>query len=595
VERTDVVGAGPGSVGWQAPEVMSMRFSPETPVSFYNGNNGIDGGSDGRQESMVEASPIIEGTALNNMRTSRSVDIFSLGCIFYCVCVPGSHPFGEWYEREANIMKNNPSIESLVKISVDASDLVKSMIDRDPKMRPTAAQVCDHPFFWSATKRLSFLCEFSDRLEADSSSSMSSPSATPTKAKIIRKDESATNTKNVDILFIERNAAQVVGTAWDKDLDPDLLSNVSRFRTYDPCSVRDCLRIIRNKYHHYDELDAEIKQRIGPNPDNLLRYFESKFPRLVMHCYNVCRDCIVSADDPFAAKYGIIPRRPMQLSKTTRVNDSSVAESATVSFPDKGKIKNGVTMPSSIQEVATLQINDETSPSAPINGEKDILSSSSNNKSCLLSSPPNELTTITTTSTNTLAQASETPSSSVEAAEEQIEMTPIAETVRQGPKETKLENSPTDLVMWEGSNAAKTFQCRGWMRSEDDWIRRTDVTLRKRDANITRCATDPKFRTRLCNHWDSSGGTFCPMRKKSKCIFAHGPVELRVKEGKRNRWGKLVDKSGNNSNPFHSGGEDTYGTARLIESQRKEEGKWNTKPSQGKGRSKGKQSSGRKR
>eukprot|EP00957_Ditylum_brightwellii_P064064 4860023-Ditylum_brightwellii.AAC.1 len=85
------------------------------------------------------------------------------------------------------------------------------------------------------------------------------------------------------------------------------------------------------------------------------------------------------------------------------------------------------------------------------------------------------------------------------------------------------------------------------------------------------------------------------MRKKSKCIFAHGPVELRVKEGKRNRWGKLVDKSGNNSNPFHSGGEDTYGTARLIESQRKEEGKWNTKPSQGKGRSKGKQSSGRKR
>eukprot|EP00957_Ditylum_brightwellii_P149131 11356456-Ditylum_brightwellii.AAC.1 len=226
-------------------------------------------------------------------------------------------------------MKNNPSIESLVKISVDASDLVKSMIDRDPKMRPTAAQVCDHPFFWSATKRLSFLCEFSDRLEADSSSSMSSPSATPTKAKIIRKDESATNTKNVDILFIERNAAQVVGTAWDKDLDPDLLSNVSRFRTYDPCSVRDCLRIIRNKYHHYDELDAEIKQRIGPNPDNLLRYFESKFPRLVMHCYNVCRDCIVSADDPFAAKYGIIPRRPMQLSKTTRVNDSSVAESAT--------------------------------------------------------------------------------------------------------------------------------------------------------------------------------------------------------------------------------------------------------------------------
>ena len=53
---------------------------------------------------------------------------------------------------------------------------------------------------------------------------------------------------------------------------------------------------------------------------------------------------------------------------------------------------------------------------------------------------------------------------------------------------------------------------------------------------------DPKFRTRLCNHWDTSFGTFCPMKKKNKCVFAHGPAELRVKEGKKNRWGKLVDK-----------------------------------------------------
>lgn len=65
------------------------------------------------------------------------------------------------------------------------------------------------------------------------------------------------------------------------------------------------------------------------------------------------------------------------------------------------------------------------------------------------------------------------------------------------------------------------------------------------------------------------------MRKKNKCVFAHGPAELRVKEGKKNRWGKLVDKNGNNSNPMHSGGEDTYGAASSIERVRKEEGKWN--------------------
>jgi hypothetical protein len=132
-----------------------------------------------------------------------------------------------------------------------------------------------------------------------------------------------------------------------------------------------------------------------------------------------------------------------------------------------------------------------------------------------------------------------------------------------------------DLIIWQGSTASKTLHCRGWNRSDDEWQSRVDTSVRRRDNDLARCADDAKFRTRLCNHWDTSLGTFCPMRKKHVCIFAHGPVELRVKEAKRNRWGKLVDKNGDNNNPNHSGGEDTYGAARAIESERKQEGKWN--------------------
>lgn len=132
-----------------------------------------------------------------------------------------------------------------------------------------------------------------------------------------------------------------------------------------------------------------------------------------------------------------------------------------------------------------------------------------------------------------------------------------------------------DIIVWEGSVAAKTFNCRGWHRSQDEWSRHIEPFYKKRDPASKRCLEDPKFRTRLCNHWDMSLGTFCPMRKKNKCVFAHGPAELRVKEAKKNRWGKLVDKNGNNSNPMHSGGEDTYGAASSIERVRKEEGKWN--------------------
>jgi hypothetical protein len=133
------------------------------------------------------------------------------------------------------------------------------------------------------------------------------------------------------------------------------------------------------------------------------------------------------------------------------------------------------------------------------------------------------------------------------------------------------------LIVWHGSSAATAFQCRGWSRSDNEWTRNGEaIGNRRRDAMILKCAEDPKFRTRLCNHWDVSKGTFCPMRKKNKCIFAHSAVELRVKPAKRHRWGKLVDKDGNHKNVNASGGEDTYGAARAIEVERKQEGKWNT-------------------
>jgi serine/threonine-protein kinase/endoribonuclease IRE1 len=143
-EGSTIAGAGPGSVGWQAPEVMAHRLSPKSPL-LHDESSG--------PEAMLEASPI---DASLNGRTSRSVDIFSLGCIFFCTILPRSHPLGEWYEREANIMKNCLTAKALKQITVDAADLVISMLHRSPRSRPTAKQVCVHPFFWSPMKRCHF-------------------------------------------------------------------------------------------------------------------------------------------------------------------------------------------------------------------------------------------------------------------------------------------------------------------------------------------------------------------------------------------------------------------------------------------------------
>ncbi|KAL7576060.1 hypothetical protein ACA910_000844 [Epithemia clementina (nom. ined.)] len=514
-EVSSIVGAGPGSVGWQAPEVMVMR-TYSSDMSVRSEGSGV-----GNVESNPDAASPLECFA----RTSRSVDIFSLGCIFYATLVPGSHPFGEWYEREANIMHNKPDLDALREISVEAFDLVSSMIRRNPLLRPTATQVCDHPYFWSPERRLLFLCGFSDRLENEGLG--------------MNDDDPSAASSWIKAIVVERNAADIVGTAWDTSLDEELVNNVQRFRTYDPSSVRDLLRLIRNKYHHFEELPNRLKSLMGSKTDGLCMYFEKRFPSLLIHCFNVCTE-ILPADDPFAKKYSL---PPIPKHKYLDLKTPSIPEVPTMN-------ESPAPQEETLHETEGLAAGLETPSSVPTEGTTKV------------DVPPKNDTSLTSLDAALVAR------STIPDGEVHLYSTLI-------DREYVSTGVAGDVIIWECSTAAKTFNNRGWYRSDDDWVRRTDASLRKPNINLVRCMDDPKFRTRLCNHWDASLGTSCPMRKKGKCVFAHGPVELRVKEAKRNRWGKLVDKNGDSKNPNHSGGEDTYGAARSIESERKQEGKWN--------------------
>jgi hypothetical protein len=63
------------------------------------------------------------------------------------------------------------------------------------------------------------------------------------------------------------------------------------------------------------------------------------------------------------------------------------------------------------------------------------------------------------------------------------------------------------------------------------------------------------------------------MRKKGKCDFAHGPLELRVKDNRRERWGQGRGKDPHEGDELRtSGGEDVLGAARSIEKVRVKEG-----------------------
>ena len=431
------IGVGPGTVGWQAPEVMAMRSTTSDCSTRSRDSSGES------KECQLTDLP-------HGVRTSRSVDIFSLGCIFYSILIPGFHPFGEWFEREANIMHNRPNLLPLKKISAEAYYLISSMLNRNPKVRPTAKEVCDHPFFWNSQKKLAFLCDFSDRLETD---------------LIMPASSNVFNS-----LAIERGAAEVVGTSWESKLDGALIDNVQKFRTYDYSCVRDLLRLIRNKHHHFEELPEEFRLSTAPNQDALYEYFSSKFPALVMHCYAFCGQNLAE-DDQLVIKFDI----PLAKFSTTEV--SAAPKSVTLKknqiAPDEAISINKIVPDISPEDVRCEPVDDSCPEIVPDDSDNEL---------------------------------------------------------------------DDDIIVWEGSIAAKTYNCRGWHRSQDEWSRHIEPFYKKREPALKRCMEDPKFRTRLCNHWDTNLGTFCPMRKKNKCVFAHGPAELRVKEGKKNRWGKLVDK-----------------------------------------------------
>ncbi|XP_019676354.2 serine/threonine-protein kinase/endoribonuclease IRE2 isoform X3 [Felis catus] len=220
----------PGTEGWMAPELLQL-LPTDSPTS--------------------------------------AVDIFSAGCVFYYVLSGGSHPFGETLYRQANILAGAPSLAHLEEETHDkvvARNLVETMLSPLPQARPSAHQVLAHPFFWSRAKQLQFFQDVSDWLEKE-----------PEQGPLVRA--------------LEAGGPAVVRCNWHTHISVPLQIDLRRFRTYKGTSVRDLLRAMRNKKHHYRELPAEVRQALGHVPDSFVQYFTTRFPRLLLHTYAAMRSC----------------------------------------------------------------------------------------------------------------------------------------------------------------------------------------------------------------------------------------------------------------------------------------------------------------
>ena len=58
---------------------------------------------------------------------------------------------------------------------------------------------------------------------------------------------------------------------WMARFDAELIENLGRYRKYNQGSLRDLLRVIRNKHNHFRELPDSLQAKLGPLPGSFLR------------------------------------------------------------------------------------------------------------------------------------------------------------------------------------------------------------------------------------------------------------------------------------------------------------------------------------
>ncbi|EEH43227.1 IRE protein kinase [Paracoccidioides brasiliensis Pb18] len=245
-----------GTSGWRAPELLvDDDQSVANPATWDNQS------ADSSEPAVVDPQ--------TNRRATRAIDIFSLGCVFYYVLTRGGHPFDKdgKFMREANIVKGYHNLDDLQKLgdyAFEADDLIRQMLSLDPRRRPDATSVLLHPFFWSPTERLNFLCDVSDHFEFE-------PRDPPSPA----------------LLCLESVAPDVMGLDMDflKMLPKDFKDSLGKQRKYTGSKMLDLLRALRNKRNHYNDMPEHLKAHIGGLPVGYLQFWGVRFPSLLINCH----------------------------------------------------------------------------------------------------------------------------------------------------------------------------------------------------------------------------------------------------------------------------------------------------------------------
>ncbi|EJT71797.1 IRE protein kinase [Gaeumannomyces tritici R3-111a-1] len=270
-----------GTTGWRAPELLLDDDARDNLTA--------------NQATMIDSSSThsgsgsaLGGTEAPNRRATRAIDIFSLGLVFFYVLTKGSHPYdkGDRYMREVNIRKGSfdlGKLDVLGDYAQEARDVVERMLSFEPSDRPTAKDVMKHPFFWSAKKRLAFLCDVSDHFEKEQRDP-------PSYALQVLEDAAPHVIRSGDFL---------------RQLPRDFVDSLGRQRKYTGSRMLDLLRALRNKRNHYEDMPDSLKKVVGSLPEGYLSFWTTRFENLLIVCWGVVRKVGWEETDRFRDYYEV--------------------------------------------------------------------------------------------------------------------------------------------------------------------------------------------------------------------------------------------------------------------------------------------------
>ena len=513
----------PGSTGWTAPEVVQAAIDRHRSGGGSSSHQLSGIPEDGDETGSSEAEEVVKSggavtTAVSAAAPttpffSFSSDVWSLGAVLYHVLDPGRHPFGEPWEREANLLrrKGQPALGRMVHLP-EAHDLLTAMLAPHPSQRPTSALVAEHPFFWRDDERLALLCELSDRLELEATSNSSS---------------SGCGGGGL-LAAVEAQAEWVLGPGpapWSDRLPPALYGGAGdvsgkSFKRYDYRSLGDLLRVVRNKRSHFRELPPAFRADAFGSADAptsvLLPYLTAphRFPRLLMAAYAVACGWLAH-EQHFASLLGRLTSAKHAPASALRAAKARAAAAAAAPAPSVPTPMS----PARHAAAAPQLASPKAVPAVPA-------TNNSNNSS------------LSTSSSIGLATSSRHWYLGELGWQQSALLTGVKCATATGgpivPATVDMGGSVTSppaphLGMTQGGGTPVVMLVAAHERA----VRETSY---RGGAH----ADKSLYKSQLCKDWDASGGAFCP--RGVRCDFAHGPLELRLV-----RFGR--PGAGGNNNP----------------------------------------------